>query len=98
MSGWNLKTNITDRFSSAFGTINRISGFGGVQCGASFHFVSNLVHRVANQWPDKDYNLLDIGADLFGVSLNKVVWKTPTSGLMHGKRGARESFLSLDIQ
>ncbi|MBM4430573.1 MAG: twin-arginine translocation signal domain-containing protein, partial [Chloroflexi bacterium] len=90
MEGWNMRTNITGQFPRAFGTINSISGYGGMQCGAALHFVGYIMQRKSTNYPDADYNMFNIGTKVAGAAcLNKASVTDVRTWLERRKEGGR---------
>ncbi len=70
--GWLIKENeAISQFPRAFGTINKITGFGGSQCGAAMHLQSFLLHQTSTLANDDDLCNFRIGTEVIGGSMNK---------------------------
>ncbi|HEX9077082.1 MAG TPA: molybdopterin-dependent oxidoreductase [Anaerolineae bacterium] len=70
--GWLIKENeAISQFPRAYGTINKITGFGGSQCGAAMHLQSFLLHQTSTVSTDDELLKFKIGTDLVGGSMNK---------------------------
>ncbi len=72
MSGWNGRSDIAEQFPRVVGTINRISAYGGMQCGASMHFAAHMFHRTSSTRSDAAYNQYTISVTgAGGVDISK---------------------------
>jgi len=91
MDGWNIKeTHGVNQFYRAFGTINRITAYGGMQCGAGMHFASHIFHRAGSTRSDYSHNKYTISVTgAGGVDIAKAAADVAWEWKAARERGAK---------